>query len=59
MENTYFEDITIDESLEIDAGAFSAIPASKIVKVSPKPQIIRPPIVVALYGIAIRPTIKL
>jgi len=24
MENTFFEDITIDESLEIDAGAFSA-----------------------------------
>ena len=28
MENKFFEDLTIDESLEIDAGAFAAIGAA-------------------------------
>jgi len=55
MENTFFEDIPIDESLEIDAGAFTVFRIQLPSMMLPAyGAMIRPP-VVPLYGIVMRP----
>jgi len=63
MENTFFDDITVDESLEID-GAFLrsilAIPTQpwQVTPIITRPIVAptpAPPVMVPLYGIVIRP----
>jgi len=55
LENKFFDNICVDETLEIDAGAFLGPPVFEVAEEWPitrPPTVVRPPnIIVPLYGI--------